>query len=263
MGRRGIIPTEKETLFDQRGRGTDMGNEYVDIFATKGIEYLLIAFLLTLVLFWRVLNKPKTRVAPPGANNHSPAVPVEWFELADDRYFHQGHSWVMPEDQELVTVGIDDFAQKLLGKATAIVLPPVGSHVAQGEVGWRFQFDTASIDLLSPVNGDVVAINGQVTQSPLIVNQDPYGNGWLLKVRVPKLRSNLSNLLHGVLASAWMRETVNRLRQGMSGKIGPVLQDGGVPVIGFAKSLAGDAWKDFAAGYLLSPADAQTNRRGE
>jgi len=230
-----------------------MGNEYIDIFATKGIEYLLvIAFLLTLVYFWRVLNEPKTAVTRSGASARDDASPIEWFVLADDRYFHQGHSWVMPEDQELVTVGIDDFAQKLLGKATAIDLPTVGSHVRQGEAGWKFQFDTASIELLSPVNGQVVALNTSVLQSPSVVNQDPYGNGWLLKVRVPKLKSNLSNLLHGAIASAWMGETVNTLRQKMSGNIGPVLQDGGVPVVGFARSLAGNAWKEFASGFLLS-----------
>lgn len=241
-----------------------MENEYVDIFATKGIEYLLvIAFLLTLMFFWRILNKPKTLVAQSRTSEHSHTSPIDWFELADDRYFHQGHSWVMPEDQELVTVGIDDFAQKLLGKANAIVLPQVGSRVGQGEVGWKFQFDTASIDLLSPVNGQVVALNSQVLQSPSVVNQDPYGNGWLLKVRVPKMRSNLNNLLHGALASAWMRETVEDLRQRMSGNIGPVLQDGGVPVIGFARSLAGDTWKDFASGFLLSSESSRDSRTEE
>lgn len=242
-----------------------MGNEYVDIFATKGIEYLLvIGFLLTLTLFWRVLNKSKTQAPGPGTREPLPVSAVEWFDLADDRYFHQGHSWAKPEDQEVVTVGVDDFAQKLLGKAKLIALPPVGSKIGQGEVGWRFEFDSASIGFLSPVEGDVVELNAEILQSPLVVNRYPYGSGWLMKVRVPRMKRDLTNLLHGALASAWMRETVITLRQSMGRNIGPVLQDGGVPATGFAQSVAGDAWKEFARGFLLSEEfPSETSRRDE
>ena len=111
------------------------GFTYVDIFATKGVEYLLvIAALLLFIPFWRMVSRPATAVYE-AAESIIPAI-SEWFHLPERLYYHQGHSWALPEQGDLVRVGIDDFAQKLVGKIDAIQLPPVGSQVTQGEKGW-------------------------------------------------------------------------------------------------------------------------------
>ena len=109
---------------------------YVDLFATKGIEYILvISFLLLFIFYWKFLNKPiKARVSRtvnPGRTLNA------WFILAKNYYFHQGHSWVMPEENNIVRVGIDDFAVKLLGKPDSFELPRIGSRLNQGETGWK------------------------------------------------------------------------------------------------------------------------------
>ena len=89
-----------------------MDNFYVDLFVTKGLEYLLVIFfLVTLVIFWRLLHKPAgsralQSSAGPGFSK------VEWFALADELYYHQGHSWVEQDGSDVVRIGIDDFAQK-------------------------------------------------------------------------------------------------------------------------------------------------------
>lgn len=229
------------------------GPEYVDIFATKGIEYLLvIGFLLTLVYFWRLLNRPARLPVRPGVPGNLASSLIGWFYLADDLYYHQGHSWVRPENDDVVRVGIDDFAQKLLGRPGSVCLPPVGSRVVQGEKGWKLQVDTEPIDVLSPVHGEVVAVNEDVLHSPELINQDPYEKGWLLKVRVSKLETNLKNLLSGRLARAWMEETVNTLRERYAGDLGIVLQDGGVPVVGIARNLSADKWPEIAMEFLLT-----------
>jgi glycine cleavage system H lipoate-binding protein len=226
------------------------GSGYVDIFATKGIEYLMvIGFLMMLVVFWRALvRSPRTVTAQvPGAR---PTGPQAWFDLAEGLFYHQGHTWAAPEDDGVVRVGLDDFAQKLVGVAQRIDVPGIGSRVEQGERGVKLNVDTKSIDLLSPVGGEVLAINEEVLRSPGLINEDPYGKGWLFKVRVPRLSANLRNLLSGRLARLWMDGNVRSLKRRMEGELGPVLQDGGVPVIGIAKDLDPDEWEEIAADFL-------------
>lgn len=225
---------------------------YVDIFATKGVEYLLvIAFLATLVLFWVLLNKG----APARSAVSSAGVGARlggWFMTPLDRYYHAGHSWVLPEDDSVVTLGIDDFAQKLVGKPTSVRLPNVGDQIEQGAPGWKLEFDGASVDQLSPVDGEVIATNNQLAESPELVNQDPYGDGWLMRVRVPKMKQNITNLLQSKLAKAWIDSSEDTLRRLVSGELGMVLQDGGVPVSGIARSIAGDDWVSVTKGFLLT-----------
>jgi len=226
------------------------GSGYVDIFATKGIEYLMvIGFLMMLIVFWRLLARSPRAAAAP-AHGSAPTGPRAWFDIADGLFYHQGHTWVAPEDDGVVRVGLDDFAQKLVGVAQRVDVPGVGSRVEQGEKGVKLSVDTKSIDLLSPVGGEVLAINEEVLRSPELINEDPYGKGWLFKVRVPRLSANLKNLLSGRLARVWMDGTVTSLRRRMEGELGPVLQDGGVPVTGIAKDLSPDEWEEIAADFL-------------
>lgn len=236
------------------------GYQYVDIFATKGLEYLfVIGFLLTLIVFWKLLNRPtiRTETSPPAS---PPGAPL-WFRIIDGVYFHQGHSWARVEDGETVVVGMDDFAQKLVGEMRTIRLPGLGDHVHQGRRAWDLIVDSKSIPMRSPVNGQVVAINEEVLGSPDVVNKDPYKRGWLMKVRASSITSDLTNLLSGNLARAWMEQTVNTLRSKCSGDLGIVLQDGGIPVLGIAKNLSVDKWYEIAAEFLLSSAETNEPMR--
>ena len=230
-----------------------MESTYVDLFATKGIEYLLVlGFLPVLALFWRFLNEsgytaPALAMAGSAARSVSP-----WFRLHDGIFYHQGHTWAEPESEDVVRVGIDDFAQKLLGKASMLRLPEVGTRVEQGERGLSLAIGEKSIDILSPVGGEIIERNEAVLRTPEIVNADPYGSGWLMKVRVPKMESNLKNLLSGTLAGAWMDEAVDGLRTRLSGEMGMLLQDGGVPVAGMARNLSPDGWDEIAKEFLMT-----------
>ena len=154
--------------------------------------------------------------------------------------------------KNIVKIGIDDFAHKLLGKADSIKLPGIGSRIEQGENGWQMLFGSKSINLLSPVNGEIVDVNKTGVESPESIMQDPYDKGWLLKVRVPKLKSNLKNLLTGRMAIAWMENTVFTLREKMIRELGLMMQDGGLPVSGFARQLAPDSWEKIAEDFFLS-----------
>lgn len=222
-----------------------------DPFATKGSEYLLVcAFLPLLVWYWRMLRGPMDPAVQP-----APAVDRtgmgHWFELSPGAFYHPGHSWAAPGDKDLLRVGMDDFAQKLIGRPTRIVLPRQGERVVQGASAWQVQVDAKTVEVLSPVSGVVVARNDAVADVPGLVNRDPYGDGWLLDVWA-ETKPNLTSLMHGDLARAWMDVTLEALRKRMSPPLGVVMQDGGRPVDGIARALSPDSWDEVARDFLLS-----------
>jgi hypothetical protein len=112
--------------------------------------------------------------------------------------------------------------------------------------------DSERIPMLSPVAGEVVEVNREVLRSPEILRQDPYGKGWLLKVKSSGIASSTRNLLSGKLARAWMENALDKLHPIHGESLGPVLQDGGLPVEGIARILGGDQWVELAKRHLLT-----------
>lgn len=229
----------------------------VDPFATKGVEYLIaVAFLLLLVGFWRLVTQPALPVSAfrewgAAAAAFRPA-PEGWFALRDGHFFHQGHSWAAPVEGDVVRVGMDDFAQKLVGEPTSIDLPPPGTELRLGAPAWKVVVDSGQVSMLSPIDGRVEAVNPEVSRRPDLVSQAPYDDGWLLKVRVADPGVLRKNLLSGGLARAWMEETNERVRAMSTARLGVLLPDGGVPVQGFARALGAEDWVDVAEEFLLS-----------
>ena len=99
-----------------------------------------------------------------------------------DLHYTESHEWVRQDDDEL-TVGITDFAQAQLSDLTYVELPEVGDHVeARDEVAVLESVKAAS-DIYAPVSGTVTAANDMLLESPELINADPYGEGWLYKLR--------------------------------------------------------------------------------
>ena len=231
------------------------GFSLVDIYSTKGIEYLIAAvfFFGFLALQGYILTSAPGREKNQGLLAGLPA----WFRVPDGYGFHQGHTWMKtdlmsPDRRRLVKVGLDDFAQKLIGKVDTVVLPAVGSRLTQGDKGWSLMVGSEAIPMLSPVDGEVVAVNEEVLRSPEILSRDPYGDGWLLKVKSDRIAADTRNLLSGKVARAWMETSLENLHPTRHEGLGPVLQDGGLPLEGIAQVLGGDQWADLAKTHLLT-----------
>ncbi len=226
---------------------------YVDIFATKGIEYIaVIAFLLTFVVFWRILNRSGAEKEKTHVLENVKTTLVDWFYLANNFFYHQGHSWVKRENKNFVTIGMDDFAQKLVGRPDKIKLPAAGKFIMQGEAAWKLNFADKTITMLSPVNGKILEVNEKIFNRPELINEDPYDEGWLLKVKPSKFNVDCKNLLSGELAKAWLQNGVNILSNKMTGNYGVVFQDGGMIKSGFAKDLSPDNWHQLAREFFQS-----------
>ncbi|MGH7608772.1 MAG: glycine cleavage system protein GcvH [Candidatus Dormibacteria bacterium] len=97
--------------------------------------------------------------------------------------FTRTHEWVRREGEEAV-VGITDHAQSQLGDVIFLELPAVGASVRSGARFGAVESVKAASDLISPVDGEVVAVNDQVASTPELVNRDPHNAGWLIRVRL-------------------------------------------------------------------------------
>ena len=227
----------------------------MDPFPTKGLEYLLIiGYLIVFIPFAWLLSWIGRKAAAEGATD--PALPeprkTPRFEVPDTFYLHRGHTWALPLGDSVVKIGMDDFAHRLIGEPTAFALPDLGQRLEQGENGWQVQVDGDTVDFLSPVTGEVVDVNKDALLAPSLASEDPYGQGWLMKVRVPHDRTTVGNLLPARLANIWMNESRAELSAMLGAEVGPVLQDGGIPVPCFARVLAGNAWPEVAAKFFLT-----------
>ena len=221
-----------------------------DIFATKGLEYLLvILYFVLLIALVRVLAPPVAATAAP--RRRRPAT-SPWFSLAEGYHFHPGHAWAAATDGEIVTVGLDDFAAQLVGPPDGFELPAVGAGVRQGEPGWALRAGDRALTMLSPMEGQVVEVNAAVRETPRLATDDPYGQGWLLKVRAPNRTASLKNLFSGELASVWMRHATDRLQRLPATGLGVVMADGGTPVRGFGRALGPDEWQAVARDFFLT-----------
>jgi glycine cleavage system H protein len=119
-------------------------------------------------------------------------------DIPSDLRYTAEHEWVRRSGDDTVRVGITDFAQSALGDVVFVQLPDVGSAVTAGESFGEVESTKSVSDLFAPVSGTVSAVNGELADSPQLVNSDPYGAGWLLDVQVSdaaELESTLSTLL--------------------------------------------------------------------
>jgi glycine cleavage system H protein len=104
-------------------------------------------------------------------------------EFPEDIKYIATHQWIKPEGNT-GTVGITDYAQDQLGEVVLVELPDVGSSVQKGAVFGTIESVKAVADLYSPVDGTVTEVNEAVYDEPNLVNDDPYGKGWMLKVEM-------------------------------------------------------------------------------
>ena len=107
--------------------------------------------------------------------------------------------------------------------------------------------------MLSPVSGKIVEINPKISGAKSVsINNDPFEDGWIMKVQPDNFQRDSSNLLSGKLAKKWMEGVTDKLHDKMSPELGMVFQDGGVPVAGMAKGLDEKNWDNLVREFLLT-----------
>ncbi|HEY1468567.1 MAG TPA: glycine cleavage system protein H [Candidatus Acidoferrum sp.] len=180
-----------------------------------------------------------------------PAI-IAGFELPENRRYHQGHTWALQESPTLVRVGIDDFGARLAGKVDAVTLPKRGQWLRQGQKFATLHRDGQSVDLISPVEGEVTNMNEVLATNASLSNSDPYGEGWFVSVIAPDLQISFRNLLNGNLARRWMADAASQLQLRVPALAGAVAQDGGIAMHDLTAQLPTEKWGQITREFFLT-----------
>ncbi|OQX63193.1 MAG: hypothetical protein B5M55_07350 [Desulfococcus sp. 4484_242] len=174
---------------------------------------------------------------------------IAGFELAEDFYYHDGHTWAKVEYGGRVRVGLDDFAQKLLGKLKTIDPPNIGRELRQGEVGFQVRRNGETARVLSPVDGIVSHVNERLLDHPEVIHESPYEEGWLFIIEPTRLRKDLKGLHYGEEADNYLNDEREKLFSLANCDL-RLAADGGASVKDIFEELEGENWAKFVRTFL-------------
>ena len=137
---------------------------------------------------------------------------IKGYDMPDDLYYNSEHSWARVDGNK-VTVGMDDFFRKEAGDVVFIDMPDEGEDVSQGEVCGKIQSRKWIGKIVSPVSGEITAINEDLEEDTSLINSDPYGKGWILVIEASDLESELANLVHGPAVADFIEKEIKRAEE--------------------------------------------------
>ncbi|MEM2094665.1 MAG: glycine cleavage system protein GcvH [Candidatus Bathyarchaeia archaeon] len=115
--------------------------------------------------------------------------------VPEDLLYTREHEWAKIEPDGTVVVGVTDYAQRKLHEVVFVGLPELGSKVKQGSLLGTVESVKAVSEVFSPVAGEVVEVNNALANSPELINKDPYGKGWIARIRPNNLQIDVHQLL--------------------------------------------------------------------
>lgn len=118
---------------------------------------------------------------------------IEGFNMPDDLYYEKNHFWARV-DGDLVVMGMNDYAQNLAGEIVYIGLPPEGKKLTQGKNFTKIESGKWLGKVFAVVSGELVEVNEELEENAALINEDPYGKGWMFKIR-PDNMEELKNLM--------------------------------------------------------------------
>jgi len=134
-------------------------------------------------------------------------VKVDDYEVPEGLYYSKEWTWVKLEDGK-ARIGITDYAQKQLKEIVFAELPNVGDEVTKGEPFGTVESVKSVSDLVAPLSGEIVEVNEEVVNNPQIINEDPYGKGWLIVVSPSNLDEDLKTLMSFEESVEWHKELI-------------------------------------------------------
>ncbi len=170
-------------------------------------------------------------------------------------YYAPGHTWVQWRSGNVVRVGLDDLAQRLLPGVTSVRLPQPGAVLEEGQMVSDIECGDKRAAIPTPVAGKVLAINPAVRRDPSLVHRDPYARGWLFTMEAANTR--YVRLEYGLSARGWFGREAQQLARFLETELGVAAADGGELVAPGASLLREEQWQALTSRFLKSPATAE------
>jgi glycine cleavage system H protein len=211
------------------------------------LAFILALFCLLLLGFWGLIlleekGKERARNWMMGLQN------VGGFLLHPALYYHPGHTWIMPEGDGIVRIGLDDFGRRLVDGIRRVRPPSKGSMVLEGKEAIQLDCGKKRTNLLSPVDGVVTAVNKALTKEGSALERDPYGKGWLFTAKV--VDQSFTRFPTGVAATEWLRRETGRLSVLLHRELGVTAADGGDLVPKPPGMLSEDQWENLVRAFF-------------
>jgi glycine cleavage system H protein len=233
------------------------GFSYSDIFATKGIEYLvIIAFLAMLIPFSLILNKQikKTREIQKTLG----ALTAKILRIPQGLFYSRNHAWMFMERSGVAKVGLDDLLQHITGEVKVDRLKNPGETICKGDLLVELDQGGKLLQVFSPVSGQIIDTNTKLIDDPRLLNEEPYGKGWLYQIRPTNWIAEVKSCYFAEEATNWSSKELLRFKDFLAATMkhySPdaslvILQDGGELTDHSLSSFSEETWKDFQKEFL-------------
>lgn len=225
-------------------------------FATRGV---LVAVAAVLVVVGVVLYAVSPAFRGWFNAQTEGELSVGGFRLATDVALHPAHSWARLEGG-VAQIGADDLMQTVFGPVGAVDLPSAGRRVRRGEPLFTLRRGGRSLAVPSPVSGTVLGLNPALPLHPERLNENPFTDGWAVRVEADSPGQQRQSLLRGSAARTWFRGEVERLRTALVniGEPAATLPDGGVLVKEVYRQIDDATWDRLARTFFSADSDEET-----
>lgn len=231
------------------------GYSYINIFDTKGIEYLIIiGFLLLLIPFWRALNKPlKVKLA---AMSTFQALTANILRIKQGILYNPNHTWAQLEKAGYANVGLNDLLMHIVGPFSIKTYKMSGDRVVKGEQIAQIASADRVLKIKSPITGKIDRVNTLLDYETL--NSDPYGKGWMYKIQTEKWAEEIKSSYQAEEVVLWFKNELLRLKDFLATTMNKnalepsfvILQEGGDLADNPLADMPAEIWNDFQQHFL-------------
>ncbi len=230
----------------------------VDIFDTKGMEYIfVIAYLLGLIIFWNIMKNP--RVIITRIQEAISTLSANILRIPQGIFFNRHHTWTHLGESGAAKVGMDDFLQHITGSVKFKQLKNPGDAIRKGDLLAEIEQGGKQLRVFSPISGEILNTNSTLNENPEIIQEDPYEEGWIYKIKPSNWVKETKSYLLANEASDWSARELERLKDFLAG--GPMrkyaaepsmvlLQDGGEIRENVLSELPNEVWENFQEEFL-------------
>jgi glycine cleavage system H protein len=233
------------------------GFSYSNIFETKGIEYLaVIAFFAILIPFWIILNKKVKKSKP--FHKTIAVLTAKVLRIPQGLFYSKNHTWTHLEVTGIAKVGVDDLLLHITGEVNFHDVKKPGEQVRKGDILAEIERNGKHLQILSPISGVIMNANATLNEDSEIINQDPYGEGWIYKIKPTNWVAETNSYYFAEDATNWAALELERFKEFLAistrkYSVEPALitlQDGGELCDNPISDLPNELWKDFQMDFL-------------
>jgi glycine cleavage system H protein len=233
------------------------GYTYVNIFETKGVEYLaIIAFLLLLIPFWLFLNKKTSifgKIRKAGG-----VISANILNIPQGLFYSKNHTWTHLEKSGSAKVGLDDLLVHFTGEVKINYVKNPDEMLEKGEILAEITKNGKLLRIHSPISGKFILPNSLLDEYPELMNEDPYGRGWICKIQPVNWKEETKSYFLAEEAITWSAKELVRLKDFLARSIGKyssepsmvTLQDGGEISDQALSLMPEETWQEFQQEFL-------------